>query len=343
MLAVDDLYDRAPSPFVTIDRRGAIVRLNLAAERLLRAPAALMTGQTMSELIAPAARAAFAGVLERIRANDAPAPIEVVLAVPGAPPVEVVIDGAMIHDGADRRAGCLLVLTDVTARRIAEGERHRLRDEVLATVAHDLRGPLNAIDLAAEHLHADPLDDRDQRFVAVIQRASHRASKLIGDLLATARNEHGTLHLDLAPVEARVLVERACDEHGLEAAARGAAIATRLPRGRVRVLADPDRIHQVLSNLIDNAIVHAAGSPITVGVTPRASDAVFAVADRGPGIPPADRERIFDRFWQGNHGHRGTGLGLAIARGIVLAHGGAMSVSSELGAGARFEFSLPRC
>ncbi len=109
----------------------------------------------------------------------------------------------------------------------------------------------------------------------------------------------------------------------------------------VCVLADRDRIHQALSNLVGNALVHARGTAVTLSVDQRDVGVAFIVADAGPGISAAALPHIFDRYWQGRDRHGGAGLGLAIAKGIVDAHGGSIAVTSLPGAGGRFEICLP--
>jgi signal transduction histidine kinase len=217
----------------------------------------------------------------------------------------------------------------------------RARDEILEIVAHDLRGPLNSIGLACGGLLEEPLTSEGLECVTAIERAAVRAERLIEDLLEVSHIEGGQLQLALAAVDARSLLAEVCADHQRAAQAAGSTITSVLPDREVCVLADRDRIHQALSNLVGNALVHAPGAAVTLSVDQRDAEVAFIVADAGPGISAAALPHIFDRYWQGRDRHGGAGLGLAIAKGIVDAHRGWIDVTSPPGAGGRFEICLP--
>ena len=217
----------------------------------------------------------------------------------------------------------------------------RARDEILEIVAHDLRGPLNSIGLACGGLLEEPLTPDGLACVTAIERAAVRAERLIEDLLEVAHIEGGHLQLVLAAVDARSLAAEVCGDHQRAAQAVGSTISCAVPDRDVCVLADRDRIHQALSNLVGNALVHARGTAVTLSVDQRDREVAFIVADAGPGISAAALPHIFDRYWQGRDRHGGAGLGLAIAKGIVDAHRGWIVATSPPGAGGRFEICLP--
>jgi signal transduction histidine kinase len=229
-----------------------------------------------------------------------------------------------------------------TARAAAAATRAAAaRDDILAVVSHDLRGPLHAIGLAVEALR-DEVPAGSQRFLGAIERASARAERLISDLLEASAIENGAFELARHPVDAAAIVKQATADHELLARESGGAISARVPSdGGVVVDADRDRVLQVLGNLIGNALKHARGAPIEISVERRAGDARIAVRDRGPGITEAELPHVFDRYWRGRAKKGGAGLGLAIAKGIVAAHGGEICVDSAAGAGAEFSFTLP--
>jgi signal transduction histidine kinase len=216
----------------------------------------------------------------------------------------------------------------------------RARDEILAVVSHDLRGPLHAISLATEALR-DEISAQGARYLGAIERASQRAERLISDLLEASAIENGALTLARGPVDAGAIVRQAAADHELLVKESGGRIIAHVPREQIVVSADRDRVLQVLGNLIGNSLKHAKGAPIDISLERRDDAAVIAVHDHGPGIAAGELPHIFDRYWSGRSKKGGAGLGLAIAKGIVAAHGGSIAVDSRHGDGAKFFFTLP--
>jgi len=217
----------------------------------------------------------------------------------------------------------------------------RLRDEVLGIVAHDLRAPLSVIRLATDQLSRPPARGSGVQ-VSAIGRAATRMERLIDDLLDVASIEGGSLSLRLQDHELAPLLEDAVALAQARAAGKSLRIVTLI--GAVPPVAcDQQRIQQVLSNLIENAIRFTAeGGTITLSAETRGDEVVLAVSDTGPGIHEEQLPHIFDRYWRApGAGVRGAGLGLSIARGIVEAHGGRMRCESKLGEGTTFSFTLP--
>jgi PAS domain S-box-containing protein len=220
----------------------------------------------------------------------------------------------------------------------------RARDEVLGVVAHDLRNPLGAIGLYS-HLLEDSLPEGNaaRDYGRVIRDLSEQANRLIQDLLDVTRVEAGQLRIEPLPVSVGGLVGPAVEMFRAAATRKGITLDVGIPGDPPLVSADPDRITQVLSNLIGNALGFTpAGGRIRIDVEPHGSEVLFSVADSGQGISAEHLEHLFDRFWQASKANRaGAGLGLAIAKGIVEAHGGRIWAESRVGRGSRFTFGLP--
>ena len=218
------------------------------------------------------------------------------------------------------------------------------REEVLSTVAHDLRNPLSTIGMTASMLRDMPVEpDKAARYLGTIIRCKDSMNRIIQDLLDVARMEAGRLEVVPRDVEVDELLSSVTDlmepiarEHQLrlECGNCEAALRTRV---------DPDRILQVFSNLVGNAIKFTPAGGLIEVRAQRIGDRVrFSVIDAGPGVPPDRVERLFERFWQANGAdRRGIGLGLAIARSIVEAHEGRIGVESRTGGGSEFWFTTP--
>jgi two-component system OmpR family sensor kinase len=219
----------------------------------------------------------------------------------------------------------------------------RARQELLANVSHELRTPLSSILTGSTALlgRDDLAPARDE--LGSIAAEARRLGRLVGDMLDMARIEGGALDLHREPVDVAEAVEAAIDRlhrHSPDRAVRWDAAGA----VGARVLADWDRLAQVLDNLVGNADrIAPPRTPITLEVARAGGSVVIAVADAGPGVPAEMRERIFERFARGEEsgGSPGTGLGLPIVRALVEAHGGRVWLEDPLGGGARFAFSLP--
>jgi signal transduction histidine kinase len=221
-------------------------------------------------------------------------------------------------------------------------EAFRTERALVEDVSHELRNPVAVVQANVEAVLADESASPEERAhaLAVISRATTRMSRLLEDLLATARRRSGSFADQ--QVDLQGFVGDVVDDHRLLAGERPLRITTRLSPGPV-VYADPESLGRAVANLLSNAIRLApSGSELTVASGSVAGWAWIAVRDEGPGIAADDQQRVFDRFRRApNGGRRGSGLGLAIARQIVESHEGKMALFSTLGAGSTFVIWLP--
>ncbi len=251
---------------------------------------------------------------------------------------------------ADRMAGALARtrLFDVERRAREEAEQARLaRDEMLSIVSHDLRNPVATVAMSAALLRdADlALSDEERRVqLDIIARSAARMNRLISDLLDVARIERGRLTIDCQCHDAGAIAVEACEAFRATAQEKSLSLDCDVEEGLPPVYVDRDRIIQLLSNYLNNAVKFTpAGGRIDLTVRAAEGGGVrVAVSDTGPGIAAEELPHVFTRFWQAKRtAHLGTGLGLAIAKGIATAHRGSVDVRSELGRGATFSFALP--
>src|SRR5579875_3219566 len=335
---VEAIISSMTDAVVAVDDRGAILLLNRAAEELLGVPRAAR-GRPVDEALGshPLVRVLHATARENR---------ETVEELPSGPGGERILDvhAAPLRNPAGKVTGAVAVVRDVTELRQAE----RMRRELTANVSHELRTPLTSIKGFAETLLAGAMADETtcRRFLEIIDSEASRLMKLVDDLMALSRLESRAVTMDFAPVQLDTLVAEAASR--MRPQAEQARIALRTTGSAPDpVLADRDRILQVLTNLLDNAIKFTPeGGTVEVAVRQEGGETVVTVTDSGRGIPEDALPRIFDRFYRVERSRSreggGTGLGLAIAKHIVEAHGGRITVASRLGVGTSFTVTLPR-
>jgi PAS domain S-box-containing protein len=346
---------------ITMDADGRVVAWNPATERTFGYSEQEVVGQDLAALIIPPElrsdhRSGLARYLGTGRTHylnrrlEVPAlrrdgtRIVVELAITRVP-----VDGPPLFTG---------YLRDITGRKRAEEEQSRLyrqaeeasrmRERLLTIVAHDLRNPLGAVIGAAGLLfkRADPADTATRRPAEKILRASARMDRLIADLLDTANIHRGQLSIQRLPHRLADVLSDAREQHAGMAAAKDIQLTVEMDHPDLECVYDRDRILQVLSNLIGNAIKFGrSGDAIRVHASTRPDDVLIEVADTAPGISPDDLPLIFEPYWSGRLGAErpteSTGLGLFISKGIIEAHGGQLWAESEVGRGSTFRFTLP--
>jgi len=217
------------------------------------------------------------------------------------------------------------------------------RDEIMGIVAHDLRNPLGAIRMRAALVRMDAGSEKTRQQAASIENTTMRMEYLIRTMLDVATMEAGRFSVIAGPCDVENLLREAMEMFEAIAASKQVRFEQRIEAPGLAIHADQERVLQVLSNLLGNALKFTPqGGQVTLAVDRQGEEARFAVLDTGPGISREHLTCVFDRFWKGDTpGKKGTGLGLFIAKGIIDAHGGRIWVESEPGHGARFYFTLP--
>jgi two-component system, OmpR family, phosphate regulon sensor histidine kinase PhoR len=240
--------------------------------------------------------------------------------------------------------GAVMVLYDITEIRRLE----RARRDFVANVSHEFRTPLTAIQGFSETLMEGALEDaaNRKRFIEIIHEHALRLRRLTDDLLRLAQIEAGQLQLEFQSVVVADILEPCIETTRVKAVQKGIKVAFRSAPGLPAVNGDPRSLQGVLQELLDNAIRYSSeGGIITVTLALEKTNLVISVSDTGIGIPKADQDRIFERFYRIDPARSresgGTGLGLAIAKHLIEAHGGQIKVESEVGRGSTFYIFLP--
>lgn len=333
------LFDRMIEGVIVVDADGRIRLANRAAGELFGfAPPA--TGRTLLEATRHHEIAAIF-----VRLNTEPDVLGHEFSIDGVGAARFfAVNALALRDSAGGPDGAILVLHELTQLRQLEA----VRQEFVANVSHELRTPLSLIKSAAETLLDGGKNDAAAltRFLEIIDKHANRLTLLIDDLLLLSTLESGRIQLKLQPVPLRSAVQDLLDDLAAKARGRNVTFENAVPPELVG-RADPERLRQVLSNLLDNAIKY--GRPegrIVLGGRALAEGQVeIGVRDDGPGIPPDAKVRIFERFYRVDRARSreqgGTGLGLSIVKHVVQAHGGEVRVESEPGVGSEFFFTLP--
>ncbi len=255
----------------------------------------------------------------------------------------ILVRAAPIRDASGRVIAAVAAFMDISRLQDAI----RSREEILSIVAHDLRNPLGVVALGADALaRSAPPGDQGaalRKRAETLKRSVQAMTRLLGDLLDFESMQAGGLSVAPRPEDPGTIVREIVGELDPAARQKGVSLTAVVAEALPQVSCDRDRVKQVFSNLLANALqVTPAGGAVTVSAAALPGEVRFAVKDTGPGIAPDDLPRVFERRWRGrNAGYPGRGLGLAIAEGLVRAHGGRIDVDSTAGVGTTFCFTIP--
>ncbi|GAB2445262.1 sensor histidine kinase [Streptomyces incanus] len=341
--------DQLPDGLVVADEHGRVICFNAAAARITAVPAERALGGRLDaalpledlegrrwwQLTDP-----YGGLAIRVGQPERN------LLLPGGR--EVLVSARYVRTRPTGPVHRVVVsLRDTEARRRTE----RSHAELIAIVAHELRSPLTSVKGFTATLLAKWerfTDEQKRLMLETVDADADRVTRLIAELLDISRIDSGRLELRRQPVDIGAAVGRHIQAY-VAAGQPADRFLLRIQHPLPDLWADPDKVDQVLSNLLENAVRHGEGT-VTIDITPSASPrdrengehaaTSVTVSDEGPGIPEESMNRVFTRFWRGSK-RGGTGLGLYIVKGIVEAHGGTITVGRAPGGGAELRFTLP--
>jgi len=335
--AIYSLYD----PVIVTDGEGCVTKLNYAAEEIFGSETE-NTGKHVGEV---ARDARIAGAVAEALASQRPVAGEGMSSV-----FPFAVDGlerafrlrtTPMRDNGNHLLGAVTILEDITHLR----EIDRLKSEFIATASHELRTPLTSLQMGV-HLLLEgalgELTDSQNEVLQACRQDCDRLDKLMRDLLDLSKIEAGESQPQLATVSARDLLTMAVKELRPQVEAKGLQLTVVAPVELPWVMVDRLQIERVISNLVINALRHTKQGEIKISAEQRDNHVAVSVSDTGSGIPTEYLPHIFDKFVQVPDAPTGgVGLGLTISKSIVEAHGGQISVQSEVGRGTTFTFTLP--
>lgn len=341
----DAIFNSAINAIILINPSGSIEVMNPAAERLFGHSATHLLRRDISTIvnIAPGE----GPFLDRLGLGpnglaDPYRPLVHARTAEGETvPVEVALGLMPLEDGMH----IVAVLSDVSEREKVE----RVKDQFLSTVSHELRTPLTSIVGSLGLLKAgtfESLSDQSKRLVTIAENNANRLIRIVNDLLDAEKLQSGQMEFSMGTIDMADVVMGSVDAMSGLAGTRDVALRFDPPADPVMVHGDRERLMQVVGNLLSNAVKFSpAGQTVTLSVTAEGGRCKVAVADRGAGVPPELRDRMFTRFAQATgastSGTPGTGLGLSISRDIVQHHGGTIGFEDNLDGGTTFHFDLP--
>lgn len=332
------LFDSMVEGVLLLDVEGRIKHANQALLQLFELTVDRAVGRTIMESLRLHELEAMLNFLEhknQIMGTE--------ISPPGKEDSKIGVNAVSIKDAAGTHNGFIMVFHDLTRIRQLENTRR----EFVANASHELRTPLSMIKGYAETLldgaKADP--EALDRFLLTIAKHADRLTLLTEDLLSLSKMESEPDRLNLSETDLSVLADSVLEEFSAKADKQKLELQNNIPEG-LMLQADPDRLQQVLFNLVDNAVKYSGkGSQVTITSQPASHNLVeVCVSDKGKGIPQDALDRIFERFYRVDKSRSresgDTGLGLAIVKHIVQLHGGTVWCESSHGEGARFFFTL---
>lgn len=336
---LNSLINNLPVPLLFVNSITFEVFMNEPARLLLGLPEERLSNRSVSAILARLVADEYPEARNRVLANESRARVSFEIVRQGR---TFSVESRWVEDGI--LLGRVWMFRDITKEHAAA----RMKDEFVASVSHELRTPLTAIIGSLGLLQAGvtgPLNEKATRLVDVARKNGDRLVKLVNELLDMEKIQSGKVEYSFRPLDLRVLVDEAIQQNAPFAQRFGVSLRAVGPNQPVTVMADADRLTQVLANLLSNAAKFSpAGSEVMVSLEQVGKLARLSVIDQGRGISESFKDKLFRRFSQDADsavpGHAGSGLGLAIAKSIVEAHGGTIRLDETAQSGTTFRIEL---
>ena len=345
------MFDGAVDGMLWLDAEGNIMRMNPSISRMFGYSEAELLGKPnlvlMEHVFSPEASRTWLASVDVAGADGAGRKQEFVGKRCDGSTFETEVAISRVEDvgSDDSDTNYVASIRDISARKQAE----RMKNEFVSTVSHELRTPLTSIGGSLGLVMggaAGPLEDKTRRLIGIAHSNCERLIRLINDILDIEKIESGKMEFDIRRMQLGLLIRQTCEAMTGFAEKHRITIKTIMTPWPLCVMGDPDRLEQLLTNLLSNAIKHSPdGAEVEIVCTQNAGLSRIEICDRGAGIPPAFRSRIFDKFAMADSSDSramgGTGLGLSIAREIARRHGGDIGFADREGGGTKFYLDLP--
>lgn len=349
---IENLVENAADIILSTDLEDRILTWNRGAEITLGYSKEEVIGKHLSTLLPPQRLHELAEMRAKVELDGALRDVEVESNKKDGTPIFLSLSVSSIADGDGRIVGFLRVAKDITEKRRYEQrlkELDKLKSDFVSNVSHELRTPLTAIKGSVDNMLdglTGELNEKQSRYLTRIKSNADRLARLINDLLDLSRIEAG-IKLNRINLSLPTVVKEVVESLGSVAAEKLINFEIKTADNDLTAWADPDRVAEVLTNLLGNAIKFSpTGGNVTVSLARSGNNWVkVSITDAGTGIRPEEANRIFDKFYQVSHPEQpkatGTGLGLPIAKALVEMHGGRIWLESQVGHGSVFSFTLP--